>query len=191
MLNTEVTQELVQKMSPDVLIAAIGAEPIIPSMLGIRGKNVVFAADIFNDDVTIGDKVIIIGGGLLGCETGIHMAQIGKDVTIIEMLSEVARDANSQHRQALMEQLHKYVKIQTGTKCVGITDKGVLAVGAGEVEQLFEADTVIYSVGLKSKSDIVEQLREIAPDFLWIGDCVKPQKVGEAIRTGYDAALDI
>jgi pyruvate/2-oxoglutarate dehydrogenase complex dihydrolipoamide dehydrogenase (E3) component len=191
MLNTTVTPELVRDISPDVLIAAVGAEPIIPSLPGIDGDNVVLAVDVHNEGVSIGDRVVIIGGGLVGCETGLHLAQTGRDVTIIEMLSDVARDANVQHRTALIAQLNKYAKVYTEMKCTGITSEGVLATGVDGVERLYKADTVIISVGVKSLSDTVEQLRNKAPDFLWIGDCVKPQKVTEAIKSGYDATLDI
>ena len=191
MLNKPVTPVLVKEMAPDVLIAAVGAEPITPQLPGIDGDNIISAIDAYKEGVTIGDKVAIVGGGLVGCETGLHLAQTGRNVTIIEMLSDVARDANVQHWTALMVQLNKYVKLQTDMKVTRITSEGVLATDVDGVERLFKADTVISSVGLRSLSDIVDQLRETTPNFLWIGDCLKPQKVTEAVREGYNAALEI
>jgi len=190
-LNTAVTPELVSNAAPDVLIAAIGAESVIPPIPGINGVNVIFAADIHNPGIKIGKTVVIIGGGLVGCETGLHLAQIGKDVTIIEMLPELAVDANMLHRMALLEELKKYTKNITGTKCIGITLEGATGVGPDGKEQLFATDTVVIAVGLKPLSDTVEKLRNTVSEFMSLGDCVKPQKVGEAVRAGYYAAIDI
>jgi len=191
MLNTQVTPEFVKKISPDVLIAAVGAEPVVPSIPGINNKNVYFADDIHKPDTKIGNKVVIIGGGLMGCETGIHLKRSGKDVTVLEMLGEPYRDANLMHKRALAMELSKGITVKTETKCVEINDKGVAAIGPDGKEQLFEADTVIYAVGIKARTDVVDRLRGSAPEFVWIGDCNKPQKVTEAVRAGYDAAMDI
>jgi len=191
MLNTPVTPELATKIAPDVLVAAIGAEAIVPPLPGIKNDNVVIAADIFKPGVGIGKKIVIIGGGLVGCETGLFLVQTGKDVTIIEMLPDLAVDASSLHRSALLERLKKYAKVYTRTRCSGITAEGVLGIETDGLEQLFAADTVIIAVGLKSLSDTAEKLRDTVSEFVRIGDCVKPQKVGEAVRAGYYAALDI
>jgi pyruvate/2-oxoglutarate dehydrogenase complex dihydrolipoamide dehydrogenase (E3) component len=191
LLNTECTPELVERERPDVVIAAVGAEPIIPAMPGMDKHAVIMATDAYSKEVTVGQKVVVIGGGLVGCETGLYFAQQGKDLTVIEMLDEVAEEANIMHRRALMLELEKYVTIQSGFRCTEITDEGVIAIDTKGQEMLFDADTVIVAVGLKSRSDIVDALRETAPEFIAIGDCVKPQKVLEAIRTGYDAAMAI
>lgn len=135
--------------------------------------------------------MVIIGGGLLGCETGVYIAQQGKDVTIIEMLDEVAAEANIMHRRALMLELGKGVDIKTGLKCTEITDNGVAAVDKKGGKTLFDGDTVVVAVGLRSRTDIVDALRETAPEFIPIGDCLKSRTVLEAVRTGYDAGMSI
>jgi NADPH-dependent 2,4-dienoyl-CoA reductase/sulfur reductase-like enzyme len=174
LLNTECTPELVDKGSPDVVIAAVGAAPIIPAIPGMDKNSVILATDAYSEDATVGQKVVVIGGGLVGCETGLYIAQQGKDVTVIEMLDEVAEEANIMHRRALMLELEKYVTIQSGFRCTEITGVGV-----------------IVAVGLMPRSGIVDALRETAPEFTAIGDCVKPQNVLKAVRTGYDAAMAI
>lgn len=157
-LNSEVTPELVSKESPDILIAAIVAEPIIPEIQGIDRNLVVTATDAYNKGAEIGKNLAVIGGGLMGCEKGLHLAQQGKDVTIIEMLDEVAKEVNIMHRRALVPELEKYTKIKTGFRCTEVIDKGVKAVDKEGKELLFEADSVIVAVGLKSKSDLVDAL---------------------------------
>ena len=83
-LNTEVTSELIKKLSPDTIIIAIGGKPIKPDIPGVEKQNVVNAVDLHRDGVKIGDRVVVIGGGLVGCEEGLALAKEGKNVTIIE-----------------------------------------------------------------------------------------------------------
>jgi 2,4-dienoyl-CoA reductase-like NADH-dependent reductase (Old Yellow Enzyme family)/thioredoxin reductase len=192
LLNTEVTPEFVASQNPDALIAAVGATPIVPDIRGIRSKKVVIANDIHNAGVKIGDKVVIIGGGLVGCDEAVYLAQNGKDVTVVEMLDDVARDANRHLKMALGIEFRKYnVKVVTNTKGKAITDEGLLCEGPDGKEVLYKADTVICAVGQKALTSVVDKLRGTVTEFYDIGDCVKPQKVMEAVKAGYDAAMDL
>ena len=190
MLGKAVTPELISESSPDVLIAAVGADPIIPSIPGVRGKNVIVAARDYDED-KVGDKVVVIGGGLVGCEKGLHHAHQGKNVTILEMLEKAAPTAPYLHWLALMKELEKTVKLETGVKCTKITEEGVYAVNQKDEEQFYEAETVLLATGLKPRTELVESLRFSAPDFSVIGDCLEPATILEAIHMGYFTALDI
>jgi len=190
MLGKAVTTELISESSPDVLIAAVGAEPIIPSIPGVRGKNVIVTARDYDED-KVGDKVVVIGGGLVGCEKGLHHAHQGKNVTILEMLEKAAPTAPYLHWLALMKELEKTVKLETGVKCTKITEEGVYAVNQKDEEQFYEAETVLLATGLKPRTELVESLRFSAPDFSVIGDCLEPATILEAIHMGYFTALDI
>jgi pyruvate/2-oxoglutarate dehydrogenase complex dihydrolipoamide dehydrogenase (E3) component len=127
----------------------------------------------------------------VGCEIGLHLAQKGKDVAIIEMLDDVALDANIMHRRALMLELEKSVKIRAGMECIEITDEGVIAVGRKGERVAFSCDSIVLAVGYKSRSDVVEAFFDTAPEFIPVGDCVKPKRVLQAVRTGYDAAMAV
>lgn len=191
LLNTEVTQELIALERPDVLIMAVGAEPIIPVIPGVDKKKVILANEAYDDNTIAGNRVAVIGGGLVGCETGLYLAQKGRDVTIIEMLEDVALEANIMHRRALMLELEKSVKTMPGLKCTEITDRGVTAVDREGKPTLIEADTIIIAVGYRSRSGIVDAMRGAAPEFMAIGDCATPRKVLQAVRTGYDAGMAV
>jgi pyruvate/2-oxoglutarate dehydrogenase complex dihydrolipoamide dehydrogenase (E3) component len=191
LLNTKVTPELVALESPDVVIAAVGADPIIPQIPGVDKKSVILAADAYCEKREIGDRVAVIGGGLVGCEIGLHLAHKGKDVTIIEMLDDVALEANIMHRRALMLELEKAVKIKTGMKCIEITDESVITVDQDGERVAFACDTVVVAVGYKSRSDVVDALIDTAPEFTAVGDCVKPKSILQAVRTGYDAGMAV
>ncbi len=91
-LRTEVTPELVAEEKPDVVILALGGVPITPDIPGINGPQVATAQDILNGKKKTGQEVVVIGGGLVGCETGHYLAEKGKKVTIIEMLKRMAAE---------------------------------------------------------------------------------------------------
>jgi pyruvate/2-oxoglutarate dehydrogenase complex dihydrolipoamide dehydrogenase (E3) component len=191
LLNTELTPELVAREGPDVVIAAVGADPIVSDIPGVDKGSVVLAADAYCEEREIGDRVAVIGGGLLGCDIGLFLAQKGKDVVVIEMLDDVALDANIMHRRALMLELEKSVKIRACMECVEITDEGVITIDQNGERVAFQCDTVVLAVGYKPRSDVVDALFDTAPESIAVGDCVKPKNVLQAVRTGYDAATAI
>ena len=139
----------------------------------------------------MGEKVVVVGGGQVGCETALYLAQKGRQVTILEMLDDVAPDANLMHRRALMLELKKAVTIQTGAMCVEIGDRAVVAAGRDGGRTVHLCDTVVIAVGYKPRSEVVDALTDSAPDFIAVGDCVRPRKILNAVRTGYDAGMSI
>jgi pyruvate/2-oxoglutarate dehydrogenase complex dihydrolipoamide dehydrogenase (E3) component len=190
----------------DDVICAVGADPIRPSQFGIPGDNYVLGTDLFEDGVTIGDQVVIMGGGLVGCETGLHLAELGKSVTIIEMAPEIAAETTAAHRRALKVRMGLFPEmaggkntkpglvppvLATSTKCKEITAQGVVAITPEGEEKLFPADTVICALGLRARTGLVDELRGTKHNFIPIGDCQRPQQVTQAIRAGYDAAITL
>ena len=187
LMETMVTPMFVGEVSPDVLIAAVGAEPLIPPIPGV--ENAVVAAS-FYDDAALGERVVVVGGGQVGCEKALHLAYLGREVTVLEMLDKAASDAPYMHWLALTKEMEKNVNLELSTKCTRITKEGVYAVKEGD-ELFFKADTVLIATGMKPRSDLVESLRDCAPDFSVIGDCYQPGTVLEAIHYGYFTALNI
>ena len=187
-LNTEVTPEYVEKEQPDVLVIAVGAEPIIPPIPGIDGDNVVVANDLSDETERIGQKVVILGGGLVGCEAAVHLAQEGKNVTVVEMLPDVAVDANGRHRPILMQMLEPVTKL-TNMRGVRVTEEGLVCAGADGVETLIPADTVICAVGQRPLRRVVDLFLDSAPEVIQVGDCVQPRRVTDAVFRGYYAGL--
>lgn len=192
MLNTTVTKETIEYIKPDVIVAAMGAEPIIPNISGIDSENVILATEVYKKVDEIGDNIVIIGGGLMGCEEALNLAQKGKKITVIEMRADVIIDGAYLYREALMIEMNKYpIEIVTNTRCMDINDNGVLAINQDEKEILYEADTIIVATGLKSKSLDVDLLREYNIEFYNIGDSLKARKVLDAVRSGYDIGTTI
>jgi 2,4-dienoyl-CoA reductase-like NADH-dependent reductase (Old Yellow Enzyme family)/thioredoxin reductase len=190
-LNTSMTPALAAKISPDVLIVAVGASPIVPPIPGIDSDHVIVANDLYTRRHEVGQKVVILGGGLVGCETAVHLAHEGKDVTVIEMLDDVCLDANGRHRPLLIEELKKSVVCRPGLKGVRVLKNGLVCVDQDGNELTFKADTIILATGQRPLRDVADKLRDCAPEVIELGDCVKPAQVTQAVFRGHFAALDI
>ncbi len=192
-LNTEATPAMIEAEKFDAVIAATGATPIVPKIPGVDGPNVLTATKSYTLDIgEIGQSVVIIGGGQVGCETALHYAMDGnRKVTVVEMLDKLAPDASFTHRNPLLEHMDEHTTYLLKTKCVGISADGVQVVDADGVEQTIPADTVILSVGMRANTEAAEQFRDCALQFVMIGDCVAATNVEDAVRTGYEAALQI
>jgi len=188
-LNTEASPEYIKLKNPDAVICAVGSEPIIPGIPGI--EKAVHALEVYSGFGRLGQRIVIIGGGLTGCETGLHLAEIGKSVHLIEMLDDVAKDGNDSHRRALIPRLKKSLTFDVNMKCTEVTDKGIRIKDIGGNENFIKADTVIYAVGMKAKTDLVESLRNSAAWFVPVGDCVKARRIEQAAYEGFYAAMDI
>jgi thioredoxin reductase len=109
----------------------------------------------------------------------------------VERLDEVASDSNLMHRRALLLELAKTVKIRTGLTCCEITNEGVVAAGADGERTVIPADTVVVAVGYRPLTEVVDALVGTAPEFMTIGDCVRPRRLLNAIRMGYDAGMAV
>jgi len=177
-MNTRVTPELVDDIKPDSLICAIGATPIKPPIPGIDDKRVIFATDLQRDNLEIGQRVVIIGGGLVGTESAIEFMNRGKSVTVIEMMDDYAIDANIFHKMAFGIQIRNGIDMRVGTTVTAITEEGVVATDKDGKEFVFPADTILCVVGMKSRTPETEALRSKVNEFLPIGDCVV---VGSAV----------
>lgn len=190
MLSTEATPELISGIAADTVVCAVGAEPIAPKIPGIGRKEVVRITDLCEKSVKFGNRVVIIGGGLIGCEEGLSLAMEGRDVTILEMTERVAGDAAVLHLKAMMLEYEKnkeHLRIVTGVTCTAIDDEGVHAYDKDGTENIYKADTVFVAAGMKAKIAEVERLRTMTADFITAGDCIKPGQVLQAVRGGYFA----
>jgi NADPH-dependent 2,4-dienoyl-CoA reductase/sulfur reductase-like enzyme len=190
-VNTEVTAGLAENLAPDVIIAALGARPVKPKLPGIDNRNVAGAEEVYYKPEKAGQKVVVLGCGLVGAELAIHLARLGREVTAIELLDFINDGGNTLHGLAIrLELARRGVNVKLSTKALEITDKGVVAENA-EGKKLYEADTVIYAVGQAPLRAEADALRNLAPEFYQIGDCLTPKNITEATRTAYNITRNI
>jgi 2,4-dienoyl-CoA reductase-like NADH-dependent reductase (Old Yellow Enzyme family)/thioredoxin reductase len=183
-LGTEVTPELVDERKPDVLIVAVGATPLIPEGLkGTDRDNVVTAWEVLaGHEASLAGNVVIVGGGLVGCETADFLAQTTDNmgvapthVTILEMQDRLALDGNSEARHLLMERLHeKRVEIMLKSKAEEIVDGGVLFTKDGKEVSVQGAEYVILATGAKSADILSAAINDKVAEVYVIGDARNP-----------------
>ena len=190
-VNTEVTPEYAEKENPDALIIAVGSSPLVPPIKGLDGENVVLVNNYYLEKEKVGDKVVVFGGGLAGCECAIHLGMEGKEVHIIEMRDELAPDANIRHRPLLLKEIDKYATVHTGCKGLEVSKEGILCEDKEGYQMLVEGDSIICALGQRSRRDVVDALRDGAPYVAVIGDASKVSTITNAVYEGYHAALDI
>ena len=190
-LGAPVTRELAESLKPDAIIAAVGADYAVPDIPGIKSERVVFLPALCDMDNNFGKRVIVLGGGLVGCETAIALSKMGRDVTIVEMRDDFAPDAPYFHKQAIRLQLGPGINVMVNTRAVAVSDNALICISGDGRERTLEADTIFCAAGMHPRLDAVEQLRFCAPQFFSVGDCVRPGQIIHAISGGHYAALDI
>ena len=190
-LNTLVTPEYVAAEKPDAVILAVGSTPIVPQLPGINGDNVVVVNDYYMQKEKVQDSVVVLGGGLAGCECAVHLGMEGKQVHLVEMRDILAADCNIRHKPILMKQVEKYATSHLGHTGLRITNEGVVCKAPDGSEVLIPGKTVICAVGQRANRADVDALRFSAPFVREVGDCVRPANITKAVYEGYHAALDI
>ncbi|MBA7709792.1 Cinnamate reductase [subsurface metagenome] len=191
-LGKEATPELVQAMKPDIVLIATGAKPIVPEIPGVakgieKGK-VVTAVNVLLDKKEVGESVVIIGAGLVGCETALYLAQQGKKVTAVE-LYDAMRDIywiNAMHLRELLDDAK--VKILTYTNVLEITDEDVVIADEQGNRSTLEADSIVLAAGFEPTRELIEALQDKLPEVYAIGDCIESRRVLNAIWEGFRTA---
>jgi NADPH-dependent 2,4-dienoyl-CoA reductase/sulfur reductase-like enzyme len=190
-LNKEATPESIIEQKADAVIVATGSEVLVPPIPGIDRPNVVTSLEILSGEKSVGNNVIVIGGGTIGCEISLMLVGQGKKVTIIEMLRKVGMDIGPTERFITITLLKQNgVGLQPETKAIEIAEDGVKAITNGEI-RLFKGDTIILAAGMKPCNDLASRLTGKVAGLYTIGDCVEPKRIGEAIKSAYRTALYI
>jgi 2,4-dienoyl-CoA reductase-like NADH-dependent reductase (Old Yellow Enzyme family)/NADPH-dependent 2,4-dienoyl-CoA reductase/sulfur reductase-like enzyme len=193
-LSTEATADVIKAEKPDVLILSIGAEPIIPDIPGVKKSNVAWVGDVSMGKTVAGETVVVAGAGLTGCEAALHLAQQGKKVTVIDMVSqsEIAQDAPFLNKLGLIGLLHQHgVQFRMEVKLEEITDRGAVVIDKQWNRFEIPADSVVLSLGFKPRTTAVKALQGLAPDVYVIGDCANPSNLKHAIHDAFNVAVEI
>jgi 2,4-dienoyl-CoA reductase-like NADH-dependent reductase (Old Yellow Enzyme family)/thioredoxin reductase len=192
-LNTKVTPTLVKDDKPDVVIIATGALPIIPRISGIDKRNVFTAEEVLANKVKIGGRIVVLGGGVVGCEIAEYLAESGKQVTIVEMLDSLARDITvRQGRQILLDILAAQgVVMITQAKGEEISNESLVITNKLGKRQSIEADSIVLACGYTPNIKLLGELNGEIPVIYIAGDCNKPRTICEAIDDGARIARSI
>ncbi len=188
-LHERFTLDLLDELKPDVVILATGVKPFVPQIPGIQSRKVLQASQVLVGAKT-GERVVVIGGELVGCETALYLVEQGKKVTIMRRGPEFATKVHQFIREPLLGRLKfKGVSMLAGVKYEEITGAGlVIRTGAGE-RKMVEADTVVLAAGAVPNTELLSTLQGKVAQLIPVGDCVEPRGIREAMEEGYKAAL--
>ncbi|UCG05612.1 MAG: FAD-dependent oxidoreductase [Desulfobacterales bacterium] len=184
-LEEEFTQKTLQGQTVDAVILATGSCATRPSIPGVNQPHVLTARDVLADPSTTGERIVVVGGGWVGCETAEFLAHEGKTVRLIEMLDDIALDAEPRTRILLLQRLARLgIEITTGCKLKSIGRDDIAAEVEGR-ELKIPVDTVVLAVGCRANTELEIKLKAGHYKVYTIGDCRDPANIKEAVHQGF------
>ncbi len=191
-LSVKLTAEIVTEQKPDAVIVATGSKPISMSLNRPPEVSIVTAQDVLEGKSIARGRIVIIGGGMVGAETASHLAHSGRQVTIVEMLPQIARDVMLTVRDFLIKDLtDKNVRILTEARVKELRPDGLIIEKNGREENIGSFETIILALGVESVNSLAQALADQVCEIVCIGDAVKVRKALEAIEEGHMAGLQV
>ena len=190
-LNTEVSPQLIMEERPDAVVVATGGIPLIPDIPGIDDDSVVSFEDVLLGKASAGDRVVIIGGGLIGCDTALFLAEQGKSVTIVRRGEKIGRELSPSFIHRVYSKFKQLdVKMLTGVTYEEINERG-LVITRDDAERLLEADTVVIAAGYLPDDSLYNELNGKVPQLYLVGDSREPRSIVEAVHEAFASALAV
>jgi 2,4-dienoyl-CoA reductase-like NADH-dependent reductase (Old Yellow Enzyme family)/thioredoxin reductase len=189
--GVEATRQIVSEARPDAAVLAAGVLTSVPRIQGIEAIGVLTARDVLHG-AKAGENVVVIGGGLVGCETAEFLAEQKKNVTVVEMLDEVAGVMPLalrnmlQARMALMK-----VKVMTSVKCQQFTQSSLMITSKEGKEESLPFDTVVIAAGGRPDQSLLDAVKDMVPSIHIAGDCLEARGIAEAMADGLRIGLEI
>lgn len=193
-LNTRVTEEIVEKEKPDIIIIATGANEVKLNLPGIDKDKVATVIQILNGNKQTGKNILMVGGGLAGCEASLYLAKQGKKVTIIEARDSIlnaGKPIPHMNKIMLIDLLkNSGVDIITETSLLEVTDEGAIIIDNKFNKHNIAADSVVIAVGFKSNKELYGKLRDKVVDLYMVGDANESANIMNAIWSANEVALN-
>jgi 2-enoate reductase len=191
-LMTEATDAIVASEKPDVIFVATGSRPIGEAAIqGLEQMAWVTPDNVYQDSMPAGRNACIVGGGSVGCETALYLAERGWSVMVIEMLADVAIDLHEANREMLLAMLsERGVQVLTGTRVTEVVPGAVLTETA-EGRAKFQVDLLVLAVGRQPVNRPKEAMQGLAKEVYAVGDCVMPRKIKDAVWEAFKIAITV
>lgn len=190
-LDTRVDAAFAEGFAADACIDTVGSEALSLPVPVANAARALSIDDLYLDHAEAGEEVVVIGGGLTGCECAILQSDEGRRVHLVEMRDGLALDANIRHRPILLDEIAaRPIDVVCGGRAKEVLpDAVVIETDAGE--RLIPCDTVVCAIGQRARRDAVDDLLDVAPFVRVVGDAVRPANITNAVYTAYHAALDV
>lgn len=190
-MSTEVTQTTIKKENPDALILAVGSSPCMPEIPGLDRERIFTPAEALKGNRSMGQKILVAGGGMVGCEVAEFLAGKGKQITIVEKIPEIASEMDRHTKNLLLERL-KTLSVEVFTEAEIVSFQGnhaTLGKKGGNIT--VEADGVVAALGARPNNSLATFPIVPGVPFSSIGDCKEAREIAAAIQEGFRVALAI
>jgi 2,4-dienoyl-CoA reductase-like NADH-dependent reductase (Old Yellow Enzyme family)/thioredoxin reductase len=191
-MGKEFTLDMLGPGKPDAVIVASGALPLFPDWKGMQESGALSVDDILSGEGDVGKRVLVVGAGGIGAETADYLSEMGKEVTLVEMLEEIATDLVVHLKHYLSRRLaEKGVTLLTSTKVKELGKGYALVEDASGTRKIDGFDTIVLAVGSKPDDRIAKSLEGKVSELYVIGDASEPREALEAVYEGEETALKI
>ncbi len=191
-LEREFTPDMLPAEKPDTVIVATGAIPLVPDWKGVKESGALSVDDVLSNRAEVGKSVLVVGAGGIGAETADFLSEEGKEVTLVEMLEEIASDLVVHLKYYLAKRLvEEGVTILTSTKVKELGKGYALVEDSSGTRKIDGFDTIVLAVGSRPNDVIAKDLQGKVPELHVIGDASEPREALEAVYEGEEIALKI
>jgi len=191
-LGKEFTVGMLGADKPDAVIVATGAQPFVPDWKGMEESNALSVDDVLSQEADVGKRVLVVGAGGIGAELADYVSEMEKEVTLVEMLEEIASDLVVHLKYYLSQRLaEKGVTILTSTKVKELGKGYAVVEDASGTRKIDGFDTIVLAVGSKPDDRIAKSLEGKVPELHVIGDASEAREALEAVYEGEEIALRI
>jgi 2,4-dienoyl-CoA reductase-like NADH-dependent reductase (Old Yellow Enzyme family)/thioredoxin reductase len=190
-VSEEATPEAIKKGGFEAVIVTAGATPLtLGDVPGINNPKVTTALDVLHGKAKIGQQVIVIGGGIVGTEVGLFLAEQGKEVIFVEMLDTFMNNITFDEKLVYEERFRNLkVCVHTGKRLEKVADEGITVMDRYGARMNLAADTIVLAAGFRPNRDLITSLKKDPKlQVLEAGDCIRPRKIFDAIHEGHLAA---
>jgi 2,4-dienoyl-CoA reductase-like NADH-dependent reductase (Old Yellow Enzyme family)/thioredoxin reductase len=191
LLHTRVDGGKIRCGHPETVVIATGAKPRMLELSGMHSSRVLAAEKVLEGEgfQTAGGRAIVVGGGLVGCETALSLAQQGWGVTILEMFDDIGMDVGPILKFYLRRELNEAdVQIRVRTLVCAVGEKGVVGRLPEGDEMTYPADLIVVAVGYEADRRLFEEIRNQVRETYLIGDALSPRKILEAMKESFNIA---
>ncbi len=191
--NSRITESKLAELQADAIVLATGAEPLLPAIPGIRDTGAVAAGDVLEGKAACGKRVLIVGGGMVGCETADFLGELLHETAIVELQDTIGGDMIAEHRKFVLKGLREHhTQCITNAKVTCFYEDGVdYVLPEGKNQSLRGFDTVVLALGYQGHAPLSQAARAVCGEVYVVGDAVRARRALEATREAFEAALKI
>ena len=191
-MGQNVTPEVVDRIKPDAVVIATGARPVIPNIPGADNPKVITVKEVLTSQVKVGQKILVVGGGMAGAETADYLTCLSAEITLLEMTEEIGSDMVPWQREFLLERLKTHgVQMMTSAVVIEFLHDGVVFMKDGKEDRVAGFDNIVLAMGNRAVNGLYQDLKEHVTELYIIGDASSPRNIMDAVREGAEVGCKL